>query len=254
MLRQAVFGGLPDADAPCPFGECDGDGWLVDPQSNTARPCRCRAQRQAAVRTRSLTREIPERYRHIGVRSPEVEELAARAPAQVRTARRFCETVGDRLDAGEGLGFHGDPGTGKTMLAFMISKAALDAGRTVAVFSFPRLLAAIRDSYREDASAGYGAFLDRLVEVDLLQLDDLGAERPTEWAAEQIFLVIDGRYEAKRSVVYTTNLALPGGDGTGAETLQERIGDRVMSRLSEMSPPVPLFGADQRQSLAPDLP
>jgi len=227
---------------------------VIDDTGRSASPCRCRPQRQAAVRTRSLTREIPERYRHIGPRSPEIEELAARAPAQVRTARRFAETVGDRLDRGEGLGFHGDPGTGKTMLAFMITRAALDAGRTVAVFSFPRLLAAIRDSYRDDASAGYGEFLDRLVEVDLLQLDDLGAERPTEWAAEQIFLAIDGRYEAKRSVVYTTNLALPGGGPDGAETLQERIGDRVMSRLSEMSPPVPLFGADQRLSLAPDLP
>lgn len=253
-MRSGLFGGLPDRDAPCPFDTCDGDGWIVDDETRTASPCRCRAQRQAAIRTRSLTREIPERYRHIGPNSPEVEELAARAPTQVRTARRFGETISQRLDAGEGLGFHGSVGTGKTMLAFMITKAALDAGRTVAVFSFPRLLTAIRDSYREDASDGYGAFLDRLVSVDLLQLDDLGAERPTEWAAEQIFLLIDGRYEAKRSVVYTTNLALPGGRGDGEETLDDRIGARTMSRLSEMAPPVPLYGDDQRISLAPDLP
>ena len=253
-LRAGLFGGLPDRHAPCPFNECDGDGWLVDDATRTATPCRCRAQRQAAIRTRSLTREIPERYRHIGPSSPEVEELAARAPSQVRVARRFSETVSQRLDAGEGLGFHGSVGTGKTMLAFMITKAALDAGRTAAVFSFPRLLAAIRDSYRDDASDGYGAFLDRLVSVDLLQLDDLGAERPTEWAAEQIFLVIDGRYEAKRSVVYTTNLGLSGGEGEGDETLADRIGWRTASRLSEMAPPVPLFGSDQRISLAPDLP
>lgn len=253
-LRSGLFGGLPDRDAPCPFDTCDGDGWIVDDETRTASPCRCRAQRQAAIRTRSLTREIPERYRHIGPNSPEIEELAARAPTQVRTARRFGETISQRLDAGEGLGFHGSVGTGKTMLAFMITKAALDAGRTVAVFSFPRLLTAIRDSYREDASDGYGAFLDRLVSVDLLQLDDLGAERPTEWAAEQIFLLIDGRYEAKRSVVYTTNLALPGGSGDGEETLDDRIGARTMSRLSEMAPPVPLYGDDQRISLAPDLP
>lgn len=253
-LRGGLFKGLPDAQAPCPYGECEGDGWVVDPETRTATPCRCRPQRISASRTSTLTREIPERYRHIGLNSPEVEELATRAPAQVRTARRYCETIDSQLESGAGLGFHGDPGTGKTMLAFMISRAALEAGKTIAVYSFPRLLAAIRDSYRDDATDGYGAFLDKLVEVDLLQLDDLGAERPTEWAAEQIFLVIDGRYEAKRSVVYTTNLALPGGEGAGAETLVERIGHRVSSRLAEMSPPVPLFGDDHRTQLAPDLP
>ena len=253
-LRAGLFRGLPDRNAPCPYGQCEGDGWLVDESTRTATPCQCRAQRQAAIRTKSLTREIPERYRHIGPHSPEVEELELRAQPQVRTVRRFAETVSSRLDAGEGLGFHGDVGTGKTMLAFLITKAALDAGRTVAVFSFPRLLAAIRDSYREDSSDGYGEFLDRLVGVDLLQLDDLGAERPTEWAAEQIFLVIDGRYEAKRSVVYTTNLALPGADQHDVESLPDRIGWRTASRLAEMAPPVPLFGADQRISLAPDLP
>ncbi len=249
-LRAGLFTGLPDRDAPCPYGECDGDGWIVDAATRSAAPCRCRPQRQAAVRTRALAREIPERYRHLGPNSPEIEELATRAPTEVRSVRRFCETISERLDRGEGLGFYGPPGTGKTMLAFLISKAALDSGRTVAVFSFPRLLAAIRDSYRDDASDGYGAFLDRLVDVDLLQLDDLGAERPTDWAAEQIFLLIDGRYEAKRSVIYTTNL----GAAEDAETLDDRIGHRTASRLAQMTSPVPLFGADQRISLAPDLP
>lgn len=254
VLRDGLFNRLPDADAACPYGECEGDGWITDEETKTARPCKCQKQRAAARRTKGLTREIPERYRHIGLDSPEVEELAARAPAQVRSARRYAETISDQLDKGTGLGFHGDPGTGKTMLAFMITRAAIEAGRTVAVYSFPRLLAAIRDSYRDDATDGYGAFLDKLVDVDLLQLDDLGAERPTEWAAEQIFLIIDGRYEAKRSVVYTTNLALPGGEGGSEETLAERIGPRVMSRLGEMAPPLPLFGTDQRSNLAPDLP
>ncbi len=256
-LRDSLFSRLPDADAPCPYGECAGDGWIVDEETNTARACRCRQQRMAAVRTRALTREIPERYRHVSFDSPEVAELSQRAPAQVRSVRRYCETIEQRLDDGVGLGFHGDPGTGKTMLAYLITKSAMASGRTVAVFSFPRLLAAIRDSYREDAGDGYVAFLDRLINVDLLQLDDLGAERPTEWAAEQIFLLIDGRYEAKRSVVYTTNLALPtpnGSDLPGDETLSDRIGPRVASRLAEISPPVPLFGIDQRVELAPDLP
>ncbi len=252
-LRPGLFTPARDATGPCPYGDCGGDGWILDEASDTAVPCRCRDQRVAARRTSGLARTIPERFRHVTFESSEVQDLRARTPAVVRSVQRFCDGIDRELDAGRGLGFHGSVGTGKTTLAYLVTRAALRASRSVAVYSFPRLLVEIRDTYRDDAGAGHLGFLERLTTVDLLQLDDLGAEKPTEWVAEQLFLVIDGRYEAKRSIVYTTNLE-PGAAGEGRDALGDRIGARTASRLAEMSAPVPLFGHDHRTAHAPDLP
>ena len=98
----------------------------------------------------------------------------------------------------------GDIGTGKTTLAMLISKAALDAGRTVAIYSLPRLLNLIREAIEHDE--GLVGFLDRLATVDLLHIDDLGAENQTDWALEQLYSIVNTRYEDERSIVVTTNL------------------------------------------------
>ena len=117
------------------------------------------------------------------------------------------EAIDDRLDEGEGLWLMGDVGTGKTTLAMLVSKAAVEAGRTVAIYSLPRLLSRIRRTY--DAEAGeqsYGEFFERLTQVDLLHIDDLGAEKRSDWVLEQLYSIVNERYESQRSVVVTTNL------------------------------------------------
>jgi DNA replication protein DnaC len=132
----------------------------------------------------------------------------------------------------------GDIGTGKTMLAMLISKAALDAGRTVAIYSLPRLLNLIREAIEH--VDGVVGFLDRLAEVDLLHLDDVGAENRTDWALEQLYSIVNTRYEEQRSIVVTTNLQ--------PDELSEQIGARTVSRLIEMcGDPLPLFGEDRRR-------
>ena len=101
----------------------------------------------------------------------------------------------------------GDVGTGKTTLAMLVSKAALEAGHSVAIYSVPRLLAEIRDTYDADARrALLRRLLQRLRAVDLLHLDDLGAEKQTDWVLEQLYSLVNERYEAERSIVVTTNL------------------------------------------------
>ena len=110
----------------------------------------------------------------------------------------------------------GGPGTGKTTLAMLASKAAIDAGRTVAIYSTPALLARIRQTFdAEGGEDGYLAFFDRLVNVDLLHLDDLGAERSTDWVLEQLYAIVDRRYNDERSIVFTTNLEEPRADRAG---------------------------------------
>jgi DNA replication protein DnaC len=134
----------------------------------------------------------------------------------------------------------GDVGTGKTSLAMLVSKAALEAGRSVAIYSLPRLLARIRRTYDADAGEqSYLEFFDRLTSVDLLHVDDLGAEKRSDWVLEQLYAIVNERYESERSVVVTTNLDQP--------ALEEQIGARTVSRLVEIcGDPVPLFGDDLR--------
>src|SRR4029079_16186524 len=149
----------------CSYELCDGSGFLVDEATNTATPCRCRAQRVARARARGLSAVIPKRYRGVSFDRPPVTDLA---PDVVREVRRYVENIDANLDDGRGIAFMGDVGTGKTTLAMLISKAALDAGRTVAIYSLPRLLTEIRATYDEENAGSYVDLLERLTAVDLL--------------------------------------------------------------------------------------
>jgi DNA replication protein DnaC len=223
----------------CPHELCDGSGFLIDEKTNTARPCRCRPQRIGRARARSLSGVIPRRFRGVSFeRSPVVDM----DPSVVRDVRRFVDDIDANLEKGRGLWFMGDVGTGKTTLAMLVSKAALDAGRSVAIYSLPRLLAEIRKTFEERSEQSYLDLLDRLAAVDLLHIDDLGAERTSEWVLEQLYSIINARYEDRRSLVVTTNL--------GHDELREQIMPRTVSRLVEMcGDPLPLYGHDRRMEV-----
>jgi DNA replication protein DnaC len=222
---------------PCPFHLCDGTGFVVDEASRVARPCRCRPGRVERRRARSLSAVVPRKYHDVAFDRPPVTDLPA---PQVQMVRRFVRDIDANLDAGRGLWFEGDVGTGKTTLAMLVSRAALDAGRSVAIYSLPRLLAEIRATFEDDSEGSYVDFLDRLALVDLLHIDDVGAERSSEWVLEQLYSIVNARYEDERSMVITTNLA--------RAALEEQIGRRTVSRLKEMCDPVPLYGEDARSS------
>jgi DNA replication protein DnaC len=223
----------------CPFGACDGSGFVIDDATNTASDCRCRAGRIAKLRSRSLQARIPRRYRDISFEQLTGTDLVA-FPEQIRVVRRFAERIDENLNRGRGVWIMGDVGTGKTMLAMLISKAALDAGRTSAIYSLPRLLHLLREAI--DEQDGVVGFLDRLSTVDLLHVDDVGAENRTDWALEQLYSIINSRYEDERSILITTNLQ--------PDELAEQIGVRTVSRLVEMcGDPLPLFGEDRRREL-----
>ena len=81
--------------------------------------------------------------------------------------------------------------------------------------------------------------LDRLASVDLLHIDDFGAEQATPWVQEQFYALINARYEDERAVLVTTNIEQ-------REDLIAQIGERTVSRLQEMCELIPLFGDDAR--------
>jgi DNA replication protein DnaC len=226
------------SSAPCPYDMCDGTGFVVDEATNSASDCRCRPGRIARVRAARLEGRIPRRYEGVSFDRPPVSDIARTAPDQIQSIRRYVRAIEQNLDTGRGLWLMGDVGTGKTTLAMLASKAALDAGRSVAIYSLPRLLNLLRESM--DSEQGMLDFMDRLTAVDLLHLDDLGAENQTDWVLEQLYSIVNARYEAERAIVATTNL-MP-------DELSERLGSRTVSRLVEICGDlIPLFGEDKRR-------
>jgi DNA replication protein DnaC len=221
----------------CPFDLCDGSGFLYEEATNTAFDCRCRAQRVALAKARSLSAVIPRRYRDVSFDRPPVTEID---PQIVRATWGFANRIDEQLDAGRGLWFMGPTGTGKTTLAMLVSKAALRAGRSVAIYSLPRLLNEIRDTHRAERS--HVELLDRLTAVDLLHIDDVGAERTTDWVLEELYSIVNARYEDERSMVITTNIL-------DREALCQQVTERTVSRLTEMCDELPLVGDDHRMDL-----
>jgi DNA replication protein DnaC len=221
-------------DDPCPFSACDGSGFVIDEDTDTAYSCRCRPQRVALAKATKVSAVIPRRYRGASFERPPVTDIEPRAVVDV--VRRFTDRIDENLAAGRGLWFMGPVGTGKTTLAMLASKAALKAGRSVAIYSLPNLLRALRRDIYDDA--GSGDLVDRLIAVDLLHVDDVGAERTTEWVLEELYTIINGRYEAERSILITTNIM-------DHDALCEQITPRTVSRLHEMCDEVHLDGPDR---------
>jgi DNA replication protein DnaC len=234
VARQAQA--RAETERACPLGVCDGSGWIVGPEE-VARPCECREERLRRARSRGIASVIPAKYRGVSFERPPVTEIE---PMVVRVIRSFTEDLEANLEAGRGLWLMGDTGTGKTTLAMLVSKAALAAGRSVAIYSLPKLLARIRRTYdAEPGQDSYLALFEQLTSVDLLHIDDLGAEKRSDWVLEQLYALVNERYEAQRSILVTTNL--------DEAALEEQIGPRTVSRLVEIcGDPLPLFGEDRR--------
>jgi DNA replication protein DnaC len=236
----AIARSEPFREQACPLGVCDGSGWILGPE-DIARECECRAQRMKRGRNKGVASVIPPRYRGVSFDRPPVSDMARdlETKAAVGEVRGFVDELDDRLGAGRGLWLFGDTGTGKTTLAMLVSKAALAEGHSVAIYSLPKLLARIRRTYdSEPGGDSYLAFFERLTSVDLLHIDDLGAEKRSDWVLEQLYALINERYESQRSVLVTTNLP--------HEELEEQIGGRTVSRLSQICDEVQLRGLDRR--------
>jgi DNA replication protein DnaC len=227
------------AEWQCP--KCGDDGFVLD-EAGEAVACECRERRIRISRMEGVSSVIPRKYRGVSFDRAPLPDLRRTNPAAVQEVERFVSRIDELLEEGRGLWLIGDVGTGKTTLAMLISKAALDAGRSVAIYSVPRLLAEIRDTYDADSGErSYMDFFQRLVSVDLLHLEDLGAEKQTDWVLEQLYSLVNQRYEDTRSVLVTSNVESP-------IELEEQVGKRTVSRLAEICGPDPLklFGPDMR--------
>lgn len=243
----AIARSEPFREQACPLGVCDGSGWILGPE-DVARPCECRAQRLQRARGRGLASAIPARYRGVSFDRPPVSDMSRDLTTRhvVQAARDYIDNLERNLAEGRGLWFMGSTGTGKTTLGMLIASAALAAGKSVGIYFAPKLLTRIRETYQEAASENaYSRFFEQLASVDLLYIDDLGSERRTDWVVEQLYAIVNERYESQRSLLVTSNA--DDDVDKGQRQLEEQIGRRTVSRLVEIcGDPLPLFGVDRR--------
>lgn len=248
----AIARSEPFREQACPLAICDGSGWILGPE-DIARACECREARLKRGTAKGVASAIPARYRGVSFDRPPVSDMARDMATRhiVQATRSYIEGQDQNIENGRGLWLMGNPGTGKTTLGMLVAKSALTADKTVGIYFAPKLLTRIKQTYQETESGrAYDDFFRRVTSVDLLYIDDLGSEHHTDWVVEQLYAVINERYERQLPLLITSNAEKSVDEGL--QQLKEQIGPRTVSRLIEIcgGDPIPLFGPDHRETPA----
>jgi DNA replication protein DnaC len=225
----------------CPH--CAGSGWERIEPGGTTRRCRCTDE--ARVERLLAAARIPKRYEHCDLESygPSPSYLSqGMAKTAVMTFVKKYPTID------VGLLFMGTCGVGKTHLAVALLRQVIIEKRCRGLFyDFRDLLRDIQSSWNSVSQSSELEVLGPVLEADLLVLDELGANKPTEWVRDTVAHIINNRYNDRRLTIFTSNY-LDEPSKPGEETLTDRIGMRLRSRLYEMCTEVIIRGNDFRQS------
>jgi DNA replication protein DnaC len=236
----------------CPL--CEGTGWKAVESGPTRRVTRCDCRLQARAQSLLASARIPKRYEHCELSNFEFDgPHRALAPARMAA----CKFVEEYPVETTGLLLIGSIGVGKTHLAVgIIRELIVSKGISCLFYDYRELLKQIQNSYNDSVKATELEVLRPVFETEVLVLDELGAVKPTEWAWDTVSLILNTRYNDNRTTIITTNfddkpaaaavISAPRG-ATREETLGDRIGERMRSRLHEMCRIIRLEGEDFRQ-------
>jgi len=225
---------------PCPH--CDDTGWAPVEENGVRRVVRCDCWRARVGQNRLADANIPRRYQHCTLDNfTAYNESLEKAVARARRVAESFPVVS------QGLLLEGQPGVGKTHLAVAVLKHVVQSSGARGLFYDTReLLRVIRSTYDPSIRTTELEVLSPVMTVDLLVLDDLGAEKTSEWVDETMNLIVNTRYNERRLTIFTSNYQdIP--DDTDPNSLLFRIGFRMRSRLHEMCEFLVLDGADYRE-------
>jgi DNA replication protein DnaC len=225
--------------APCP--SCGGTGWeLVEGKG--VRQCQCKKTARPDLLLQQA--RIPNRFLHCALDNFELIQ-----PSLHRALMNTKKFVEEYPVVDVGLLYLGRCGVGKTHLAVAALKEIIKKGIGGMFYDFRDLLKEIQDSYNPNTHTSELKILAPIFEADVLVLDELGASKPTEWVQETITHIINKRYNDKKVTIFTSNYLDMSIGSAYDETLTERVGVRLRSRLHEMCKHVLMEGDDYRELL-----
>ncbi len=224
---------------PCAL--CDDTGWRSIELNGVRRVERCECWRENVGRQRLASANIPRRYQHCTI-----DNFAAYNESLERAAAGSRRIADAFPVVGKGLMLEGQPGVGKTHLAVAVLKHVVEKTGARGLFYDTRdLLRLIRSTYDPSTRTTEIEILRPVMTADLLVLDDLGAEKTSEWVEETMNLIVNTRYNERRLTLFTSNYPdIP--DEKEPNSLLFRVGHRMLSRLHEMCEFLVMDGGDYR--------
>ena len=239
----------------CPV--CGGSGWKFAGADRRVVRCDCRTKHRADALLAAA--RIPKRYEHCELSNFEFDGPHSNL---MRARMEACKFVEQYPLDNAGLLLIGSIGVGKTHLGVGIIKELITSkGIACLFYDYRELLKQIQNSYNDSVKATELDVLRPVFETEVLVLDELGAVKPTEWVWDTVSLILNTRYNDNRTTIITTNYpddAVRDSNGNSdfaraqraarSETLGDRIGERMRSRLHEMCRIIKMEGADFRQT------
>ena len=238
-FEQEFADALADREEPesCPL--CYGTG-LEIVAGKGARQCECRKQKSHSTQIENA--KIPRRYENC-----HFQTYRATNPTQERAFKYAWKLAIDYPVVERGLLLMGSVGVGKTHLAVSILKGLTEKGFSCRFYEFGALLKEIQNSYNPISKVTELKVLQPIFDAEILVLDEIGASKPTDWVRDTMANIINTRYNDKKLTIFTTNY-LDERKAEREETLEDRIGVRLRSRLYEMCKTVQIEGYDFRRT------